>query len=109
MCFGDHKYFRIQNIKTRTSHLNTISSRKFFLPDNPHCCTPFLGAFAKLRRATISFVISVCLSVLPSVRMEQLGSHWTDFHGIFYVSTFRTYIENIKVSKKSDKKNGYFT
>ena len=28
--------------------------------------------------ATISFVLSVC----PSVRMEQLGSHWTDFREI---------------------------
>ena len=36
---------------------------------------PFLGAFAKLRKATISFVLSVRLSV----RMEQLGSHWTEF------------------------------
>ena len=35
----------------------------------------FLGAFAKLRKARISVVMSVC----PSVRMEQLGSHWTDF------------------------------
>ena len=35
-----------------------------------------LGAFTKLRKATISFVMSVG----PSVRMEQLGSsHWTDF------------------------------
>jgi hypothetical protein len=32
------------------------------------------GAFAVLRKATISFVMSVCLSV----RMEQLGSHCTD-------------------------------
>jgi hypothetical protein len=37
-----------------------------------HC----LGTIAKLRKATINFVMSVC----PSVRMEQLGSHWTDFH-----------------------------
>jgi hypothetical protein len=36
-----------------------------------------LGAFAKLRKATISFVMYVCLSVL---RMEQLRFHWTDFH-----------------------------
>ena len=50
----------------------------------------FLGAFAKFRKATISFVISVRLSlrpsappsVRPSVRMEQLGSPWTDFHEI---------------------------
>ena len=26
----------------------------------------------------------VCLYVRPSVRMEQLGSHWTDFHEIWY-------------------------
>jgi hypothetical protein len=38
----------------------------------------FLGAFAKLRKVTIIFVMSVC----PSVRMEQLGSNWTDFHEI---------------------------
>jgi hypothetical protein len=33
-----------------------------------------VGAFAELRKATISFVMSV--------RMEQIGSHWTDFHEI---------------------------
>ena len=37
----------------------------------------FLGEFAKLRKATISSVMSVG----PSVLMEQLGSQWTDFHG----------------------------
>ena len=38
----------------------------------------FLGAFAKLRKVTVSFVMSVC----PSVRVKQLGSHWTEFHEI---------------------------
>jgi len=37
-----------------------------------------LGAFAKLRKATISFAVSP--SVCPSVRLEQLAFHWTDFH-----------------------------
>ena len=41
-----------------------------------------LSAFAKLRKATISFVMSVRPSVRLSVRMEQLGSHWTDFYEI---------------------------
>jgi hypothetical protein len=41
---------------------------------------PFLGKFAELRKATIILFMSVCLSVRPSVRMEQLGSHWTDFY-----------------------------
>jgi hypothetical protein len=34
-----------------------------------------LGAFAKLRKASTSFVMSGCLSVRPSISMEQLGSH----------------------------------
>jgi hypothetical protein len=35
----------------------------------------FLGAFAKLQKATGSFFMSVCLSAC----VEQLGSHWTYF------------------------------
>jgi hypothetical protein len=38
----------------------------------------FFYAFAKLRKATISLVMSVC----PSVRMEQLDFHWTDYNEI---------------------------
>jgi hypothetical protein len=36
----------------------------------------FLSAFAESRKAAINFIVSVRLSV----RMEQLGSHWLDFH-----------------------------
>ena len=64
----------------------------------------FLGAFAKLKKSTISFVMYGRLSV----RMEQLGSHWTNFHEILYLSIFRNSIEKIRVSLKSDKNNGYF-
>jgi hypothetical protein len=38
----------------------------------------FLGAFPKLRKATISFVVSVRLSFC----MAQLGFHWMDFYEI---------------------------
>jgi hypothetical protein len=62
--------------------------------------------FTKLRKATISFVLSVCLSV----HMEQLGSHWSDFHEILYLSIFlKKYGEKIQVSLKSDKHNRYCT
>jgi hypothetical protein len=44
----------------------------------------FLGTFAKLRKATFSFV----MSVRPSDRMEQLDSHWTDFYEIWNLSVF---------------------
>jgi hypothetical protein len=40
-----------------------------------------LGAFAKLRNVTLSFVVSI--------RVEQLGSKWTDFRKILYLSIFR--------------------
>ena len=40
----------------------------------------FLVAFTKLFKATIS----LAMSVRQSVRMEQLGSHWTDFGDILY-------------------------
>jgi len=65
----------------------------------------FLGEFAKLRKATISIVVSVRLSV----RMEQLGSHWTDFHEIWYLRIFRKSVTKIHLSLQSDKNNGFFT
>jgi hypothetical protein len=40
------------------------------------------GAFAKLRNAAVGFV----LSVRPSARMEQLGSHWADLIFKFFLS-----------------------
>jgi len=42
----------------------------------------FLRAFAELRKATLSFVMAVFLSVRPSFRMEHLVSPWVDFHKI---------------------------
>jgi len=68
---------------------------------------PFLSAFAKLRKATISFVMFVCLSIRPSVRMEQLVSHWMDFHEIWYLKIYRKYFEKIQVSLTSNKNNKY--
>ena len=66
-----------------------------------------------MRKTTIGFVwlcpISMTLSVRPSVRMEQLGSHWPDFHEILYLSMFRKSYEKIQVSLKFDKNNAYFT
>ena len=48
-----------------------------------------------------------CPSVRPSIRMGQLGSHWTDFHEILYLSIFRKSVEKIQVSLKSNKNKGY--
>ena len=68
---------------------------------------PFLGAFAKLRKETIIFIMSVCLYVRPSVRMEQLGFHWTDLRKIWYLSILRKSVQKIQVPLQSDKNNRY--
>jgi len=43
-----------------------------------------LGAFVTLRKRG-----SWVRHVYPSVRVEQFGSHWTDFHEILYFRTVR--------------------
>jgi REP element-mobilizing transposase RayT len=64
----------------------------------------FLGEFPKLRKATISFVTSVHLSV----RMEQRRSHLTDFHENRYLNIFRKFVKKVQVSLKSDKSSGNY-
>jgi hypothetical protein len=66
----------------RTRHRNWLHQGT--LP-REKCCNQdrvlshvFLDAFAKLRKATVSVV----MSVYPSVRIEQLSSHWIYFHEI---------------------------
>jgi len=64
----------------------------------------FLGAFAQMQKAVMGFIMSVC----PSVHMEQLGSHRTDFQEILYFIFFENLLRN-QVSLKSDKNYGNFT
>jgi hypothetical protein len=62
----------------------------------------FLGAFSKLRKASISFVMSVC----------PYGTTWLPMEGFWRnlkVILFRKIVEKIKIWLKSDKNNGYFT
>ena len=71
-------------------------------------CIPFfkllLSAVTKLRKATISFVMSAHLSVCPR-RKTRL--RWTDLHET--AEYFSKIVEKIQVSLKSDKNNGHFT
>ena len=61
----------------------------------------FLGAFTKLRKATVA-------SSYPSVLIQLLGSHLTDFDKTWYLSLFRKYVGKIQVSLKSDETDAYF-
>jgi len=66
-----------------------------------------LDAYSTLRKATVSFVMSVGLSVCPYVRTEQLGSRWT-YWEVWHSSIFRTSAEKSQLSLKSDKNDRYF-
>jgi hypothetical protein len=59
----------------------------------------FWGAFGKLRKASIKL-----RHVCPSIHMEQLCSHRTDFHEIWYWIIFRRASEKIKVLLKLGEK-----
>ena len=60
-----------------------------------------LNDFRRVRKpakATIIFVVSVCLSVCPSVRLELDGSHWTEFPEILYMRILRKLVAKMQVS-----------
>jgi hypothetical protein len=54
----------------------------------PNCRFRRVCEFAKSDYYLRHVCMSVCLSARPSVRIEWLGSHWTNFHEIWYLSTF---------------------
>ena len=56
---------------------------------------PYLGAFAKLRKATISFVVSVCLFVRPSTWNNSAPSE-----RIFMKLCIREFFENLSTKMK---------
>ena len=69
-------------------------------------CFFSLGAFAKLRKAIISFVMSV---FRPSIHLSLSGYHWTDFHEIWYLSIFPKFVDKFFFWLKSDKNKRHFT
>ena len=51
-----------------------------------------LGAFANFEKRLLASCLSIC--------MQQLCSHWTDFHGNRYLGIFRKSVEKILGSSK---------
>jgi hypothetical protein len=63
-------------------------------------------ALAKLRKATRSFVMFVCPSVLPPA-WNNSACTGRIFKKFWYFSILRNFVEKIQVLLKSDRDNGY--
>ena len=98
-----------------TGHPATLSCKGRSLPDPPRVLIqhkllliPRCLLFHKQSKDTSRHVsLRRVRYRLVSVRMEQLGSHWTDFHKIYRI-IFRKSVEKNQVSLNSDKNNGSF-
>ena len=55
------------------------------------------GFWASSRNCEKRLLASSCLSVRLSARMEQLSSHWKDFHEILYLRIFRDSVEKVQI------------
>jgi hypothetical protein len=67
----------------------------------------FLGAFAEFAKSDY-WICHFCPSVLLSVLVEQLGSHWIDFHEIWYLDIFRKSLDKFQISSILDLHIEYF-
>jgi len=92
--------------KTKTVILNTRKWKtiNIWVPFTFLWLSLFLDAFAKLRNRLLA---SPCLSC-PSVRIEQFGSHLTDFHKILYLPISWKSVDNVQYSLTSDNNNNAY-
>ena len=102
--------------KAMRCHSQAVTLTKLYKPHSPvFCCQVsaimwfkwrmhcwLFGTFAKLFKKKKSFVMSICLSVYLSIRMEQYGSQWTHFHETWYLRIFQKSVQKIQVSLKHD-------
>ena len=52
----------------------------------------------------IIIIIIINMSISPSIRVEHLSSHWTDFSITLYLVLASKSVDKIRVQLKSDKK-----
>jgi hypothetical protein len=70
----------------------------------------FSGAFEKLRKTNISYVLSVRASVIFSRKKKKTTrSHGIDFHEILYLRILRKSVKKVQVLLKSDRNKGHIT
>jgi len=89
-----------------TLHCANNTEHKMF-GQNKEICFTILRRFRKIAKSDY-YLYHICLSVCPSVRIGQIGSHWMGFHEIWYLNIFRESVKKIQVLLKFDKNKGRF-
>ena len=69
----------------------------------------YLVCSQNCEKRTLASSQPVCPFVCLSVRMEQLGSHWTDICKIWHLSIFWKYVQKSQFSLNFDTYKWYFT
>ena len=59
---------------------------------------------SSLHHVCLSVCLPACLPVRPSLRMEQLGSHWIDFHEIRPLSRILIHVK-LQIGERSKTAN----
>jgi hypothetical protein len=95
----------VYDIKVSITFILSLAEYLTFSYTSPSHAS-FLVAFAKLRKVTISFFMSLHQFVSPSCT-EQLSSHWANFFYNWYLSIFQKSVGKSRVSLKSYKNNVY--
>ena len=97
-----HSLSHLHILTLTHSHTHTLSHSYTFTPPTKS----FLDAFPKLRRATVSFI----MSVRPSVCLHGTSRLPLDGFSLNSVSEyFKKSVQRIPFSLKSEKNNDYFT
>ena len=110
-----HKYYWLKKSYNKGSNWWQFASSELgYLPSRSCCqgmwisCCDDFWLFRRVRKIAKSdyWLCHICPSAL---RVEQLGSYWTDFHEILYLRIFLKSVQKIQVSLKSDKNKVHIT
>jgi len=106
-----HEFFLwLPSVVLRAWRNNRITSNRITTASLHILPNSLFGAFAELRKATMSFVMSVCLSVRPPARPHGTTRLPLDeFSWNLMFKYFLKSISKIQVSLKSGKNSGYVT
>ena len=96
---------RFITVFTTARHVS-LSSARSIQSKWPHPTFLKIQLQARSKNCEKRLLASSRLSVCPSVHMEQLGSHWADFHDIWYRNFFSKSVQKIQFSLKSDRITG---